>query len=92
MDSRPHASLTDREQEVSLLLLDGLNVIDIATRLAISVETARTHVKRQHAKTETHSLHSLVLWASIHRSCCLGAEPPGSPEAPNSDDEARQPS
>lgn len=43
---RTRRDLTPRETEVLQLLAQGLTDADIAGRLAISVGTARTHVKR----------------------------------------------
>jgi two-component system, NarL family, invasion response regulator UvrY len=43
-DSRPpHASLSDREDEIMRLLGDGLTVGEIAARLNLSVKTVSTH-------------------------------------------------
>ncbi len=67
-----HVALTPREQDVTRLLLDGLNVPEIAGVLSRSAETVRVHVKHQHMKTRTHNLHSLALWAYEHRFCCVG--------------------
>lgn len=41
---KPGADLTDREREVLALMVDGLNNQQIATRLVISVSTAKFHV------------------------------------------------
>jgi DNA-binding NarL/FixJ family response regulator len=47
--------LTPREREVLALVTDGLSDADIATRLVISPQTARTHVQRILRKLEVHS-------------------------------------
>lgn len=55
----PFASLlTPREREITVLLAQGLNGEEIATRLFLSRHTARTHVRnamhRAQAKTRPH--------------------------------------
>lgn len=47
--------LSRREKEVLALLTEGLSRDDIAARLTISPETARTHVQRILTKLEVHS-------------------------------------
>lgn len=47
--------LSDREQEVALLLLQGLKYKEIADRLCISLDTVKTHVSRVYRKTSTSS-------------------------------------
>jgi len=47
--------LTQREQEVLVLLADGLATREISERLFISVNTARNHVQRLIAKLGAHS-------------------------------------
>lgn len=49
------AGLTRREHEVLVLLSEGLGNRGIAERLAISVDTVRTHVQRVLAKLDVHS-------------------------------------
>jgi DNA-binding CsgD family transcriptional regulator len=45
--------LSEREQEVALLLLQGLKYKEIADRLCISLDTVKTHVSRIYRKTST---------------------------------------
>ncbi len=52
---RGSARLTTREAEVLLLLADGVSTREIATRLFISLNTARNHVQRLIAKLGAHS-------------------------------------
>ncbi len=47
--------LSEREQEVALLLLQGLKYKEIADRLCISLDTVKTHVSRIYRKTSTTS-------------------------------------
>ena len=47
--------LTPRETEVLELLLDGLTVKEIASRLVISPKTAATHLQRILGKLDVHS-------------------------------------
>ncbi len=51
--------LTGAEHQVARLLLEGLNVERIAGKLAISVETVRTHVRRAYAKIGVSSREAL---------------------------------
>lgn len=44
-------SLTAAETRVLTLLLDGVSIADVARRQGVTVETARTHVRRIYAKT-----------------------------------------
>jgi two-component system nitrate/nitrite response regulator NarL len=47
--------LTDRERELLLLLVQGLNSKEIAVRLSISPNTVRTHVQSILTKLQVHS-------------------------------------
>lgn len=49
------ARLSDREQEILHLLVDGLDRSAIAGRLFLSVNTVRTHTKNIFSKLEVHS-------------------------------------
>jgi DNA-binding NarL/FixJ family response regulator len=53
--------LTKREQEILLLLVNGLLYKQIAERLGISVHTAKKHVmniyEKLHVNTRTQALH-----------------------------------
>lgn len=58
------AELTDREREVFGLVALGLNKDDIAVRLFISPQTARTHIQRLFRKIEVHSRAEAVAFAA----------------------------
>ena len=47
---RPEVSLTTRENEVLLLLARGMNRDEIATKLFISPETVKMHIKNIYKK------------------------------------------
>lgn len=64
--SETHERLTPREAEVLRALMAGGDVADVAASLTISIATARTHIKRLHVKTHTHSLSGLVGWGYEH--------------------------
>jgi DNA-binding NarL/FixJ family response regulator len=65
-----HARLTEREQEILTQLLRGWSVGLVSRNLHIAVSTTRMHVRNLHMKTETRSLHAMVLWAIVHAECC----------------------
>jgi DNA-binding CsgD family transcriptional regulator len=52
--------LTAREAELVTLLLDGLDLRDAAERLALSINTVRTHLRGVFNKTGTHRQSELV--------------------------------
>jgi DNA-binding CsgD family transcriptional regulator len=52
--------LTSREIEVMAMLAHGFNRPQISTKLFISDETVKTHVKHIYKKLEIHSRHDLV--------------------------------
>jgi predicted ATPase/DNA-binding SARP family transcriptional activator/DNA-binding CsgD family transcriptional regulator len=58
------ASLTQREQEVALLVAQGLTNRQIATELVISEHTAATHVRKILKKLELRSRAELAAWVS----------------------------
>jgi NarL family two-component system response regulator LiaR len=61
LGSRPVASdLTDREWAVLDLLDGGLEAVEIAERLVVSIDTVRSHVKSLHRKLGVHSRDELV--------------------------------
>jgi DNA-binding NarL/FixJ family response regulator len=61
--------LTQRQQEISLLLLrSGLSNKQIAAELGISEGTVRKHVENIHDKLKVHSLGELM--ALVHRGEC----------------------
>lgn len=53
-------NLTDREQDVARLMLEGSGTREIATRLEISSNTLRTHIRRILAKTFTKTRAEFV--------------------------------
>lgn len=66
--SRQLACLSDREEEILHLLVDGLDRAAIAARLFLSVNTVRTHIKNLFGKLEVHSsleAVSLALQAGV---------------------------
>jgi DNA-binding CsgD family transcriptional regulator len=52
--------LTPREQELTALMIQGLQLKEAASMLHITLNTARTHMKRVYAKTKTERLIDLV--------------------------------
>ncbi len=52
--------LTPAEQRVAHLIMEGYKLDDAADRLAISINTLRTHMKRIYAKTNTNRQSELV--------------------------------
>jgi DNA-binding CsgD family transcriptional regulator len=52
--------LTPRERKLVQMILEGYTVIDAATELGISINTARTHMKRIYTKTRTERQTDLV--------------------------------
>ncbi|PSJ44531.1 helix-turn-helix transcriptional regulator [Zobellella endophytica] len=63
-------ALTDREREVSQLMLGGCSTKEIARRLGISVETVRAHKKHLYAKLNINSQSELfaLFWQARKES------------------------
>ena len=64
--SLPHESLSPREFEVLGLLVDGVSVTDIATRLCLSVKTISTHKANLMQKMGLNNQSELVRYALRH--------------------------
>ena len=60
-------SLTQREWEVLNLSVTGLNSLEIAKRLSISVRTVETHRAHLMHKLDLHSQVELILYAQKHK-------------------------
>jgi DNA-binding NarL/FixJ family response regulator len=59
----PDSSLSPREQEVLVLLADGLNGEEAAERLVLSPETVRTHIRNAMAKLGARTRTGAVVTA-----------------------------
>jgi DNA-binding NarL/FixJ family response regulator len=68
------ALLTDREREVMGLVATGLSNDEIAERLYVSVNTAKTHVSRAMIKLGARDRAQLVVFA--YHSGLVAADPP----------------
>jgi len=62
-------SLTRRELDVLQLLVAGFSTADIATKLCISQDTVRNHVRHLLAKTGTHNRTQLAIFALRNGYC-----------------------
>jgi len=62
----PHTRLSDREYEVFQLLVAGVTVSDIATRLNLSGKTVSTHKARLMEKLRLDNPADLVRYALRH--------------------------
>jgi DNA-binding NarL/FixJ family response regulator len=71
----PRVELTERERQVLKLVAQGLRNKEIATELAISEATARTHVENIVAKLGVSSRTEAVVLAAQRGFIQLGSEP-----------------
>jgi DNA-binding CsgD family transcriptional regulator len=67
--------LTPREREVAALLLDGLELREIAERLVLSEKTVRNYVDRMREKAGVRSRAALVAWLVHHGEPTVEAAP-----------------
>jgi DNA-binding NarL/FixJ family response regulator len=56
----PNDELSSREQEVCQLLVDGLQLKSIASKLGISIHTADTHARNAYSKLGVHDRVTLI--------------------------------
>jgi two-component system NarL family response regulator len=71
----PLAMLTARERDVLQCMVDGLCPAEIATRLAISTNTVRTHTQKVIAKLGVHSTLECVAIAMRSAMSAAGGPP-----------------
>jgi DNA-binding NarL/FixJ family response regulator len=62
----PHESLSDREFEVFRLLVSGMSVTDIGTKLKLSVKTVSTHKSNLMQKMGLSNQSELIRYAIKH--------------------------
>ncbi|WP_455204793.1 LuxR C-terminal-related transcriptional regulator [Kaarinaea lacus] len=65
-ESQPKNRLTPREQEILLLLAEGLTCPSISTRLSVSQTTVRNHIQHILSKLCVHSRTEAVAYAYRH--------------------------
>ena len=63
----PFRTLSEREQQVAQLVMEGLKSQQIADRLTISIKTVDTHRTRVFKKLGVHSVVDLIRVAAAHR-------------------------
>lgn len=61
--SKEEENLTTKEKQVLTLLTEGLSYKLIADRMAVSIETTRTHIKSIYKKLQINSKSEAVLYA-----------------------------
>lgn len=59
--------LTAREREAVVLLAQGLDDLQIAAKMGISVNTAKTHIAHAMPKVDAHNRVKLAIWAYNNR-------------------------
>ncbi len=57
---KKESTLSDKEKEVVIALVDGLSYKQIAVRLFISVETVNSHIKNIYKKLHVHSKSEVI--------------------------------
>ena len=62
----PHLCLTEREQQILRLILQGISLTDIGTRLCLSVKTVSTYRTRLLGKLGVNSNAELVRYCLEH--------------------------
>ncbi len=76
-------SLTSAETRLALLVGEGLDPGEIANRLAVSITTVRTHLRRVFDKTGTKRQAELVRIIATHPVMAVSVKwPPAEPDAP----------
>jgi DNA-binding NarL/FixJ family response regulator len=63
----PHETLSERERQVFLMMISGMSLIDIATKLALSDKTVSTYKARIRLKLKVDNLVGLIRYAVEHR-------------------------
>ncbi|MBI4548078.1 MAG: response regulator transcription factor [Ignavibacteriae bacterium] len=58
--TKPESTLTDKEREVVVGLVDGLSYKMIADRMNVSIETIRFHIKNIYQKLHVHSKAEVI--------------------------------
>lgn len=67
-EKRHRSVFTDREDEVALLIAQGLSNLQIAGRLCINVDTVKKHLLRAMEKAQCENRTQLALYMLGHRS------------------------
>jgi DNA-binding NarL/FixJ family response regulator len=65
--AKPHESLTMREKEVAVCIIQGMTNRQIADRLNLSTHTVITHRRNISAKLQIHSTAGLAIYAIVHK-------------------------
>lgn len=63
---KPHDSLSSREHQILLLLVNGKSIAEVADELGLSAKTVSTHKARLMQKMNLSSFAKLVQYASTH--------------------------
>jgi DNA-binding NarL/FixJ family response regulator len=66
LDNEPHTSLSNRQYDIFMQLVDGKSVTDIADQLSLSVKTVSTHKIAVQKKLGADSVVDLVRYAAQH--------------------------